>query len=297
MQPGVYHDITAKEYHALTDIVSNSYLGKLAKVPACAKLPQEETVAMRFGRAFHSYVLEGLAALSDDFAIVDSLPTKPNKRSTQKTIDAYTEWQESLNGKQAISLEDFTAVQQMRNAVMNHPFASHLLDDGISETTIIWRDEETGLLCKVRPDRIPSGNKGVIWDLKSTSNASRNAFLNDCIKYGYAREGAMYLEGFSRAMGALYDDLIFALVAVEKEDPFRVEVYTIEVDLLEYGYGEFHRLLQIEKVCRDNNFWPHYQNPGSGSLFKPGYLQTWEYDTLENMEKKIMKGKTNGNTK
>jgi len=294
MQPGVYPNITSKDYHAMTDIVSNSYLGKLAKVPACAKLPQKETAAMIFGRAFHSYVLEGLTAWNQDFVVALDVPTKPNKRSTQKTIDAYTDWQNSLDGKQPISLDDFTTIQQMKNSVMQHPFAKNLLSDGISETTIIWKDEETELLCKVRPDRIPAGNKGVIWDLKSTSNASRNAFLSDCIKFGYAREGAMYLEGFSRAMEAKYDDLIFALVAVEKEEPFRVEVYTIEVDLLEYGYGEFHRLLQIEKVCRDHDFWPNYQNSGAISLFKPAYLPVWEYDSLENMEKAIMKGKYNG---
>lgn len=289
MEIGIHHNISHKDYHSWTDIVSNSYLGRLAKVPAAAKIPQDETEAMRFGRAFHCYVLEEENFL-DEFVIPSEFPTKPNRRSTQKTIDAYSEWAKGLNGKQAVTVDDYRTIQDMKEAVLTHPFAYQLLKEGISETTLIWKDEETGLLCKARPDRIPDGNKGVILDLKSTNNAAKNSFQSDCVKFGYAREGAIYLEGLARLTGALYTDLIFACIAVEKEPPYRCEVYTIEPDFLEWGYAEFHRLIQIEKKCRDANFWPHYNNAGADTLFKPAYLHVWEYEALDSQPKDFARG-------
>jgi hypothetical protein len=281
METGIYYNIPAKEYHSWNDIVSNSYLGRLSKVPAAAKIPQDETEAMKFGRAFHTWVLEGEAKLWDDFIIPESFPTKPNKRSTQKTVDTYNKWLQELNGKQPITYDDFETIMAMNASVKAHPSASKFLEEGVSETTLIWTDEETGLQCKARPDRIPSGNKGVILDLKSTISADDYSFQSDCVKYGYAREAAIYLEGFGKLTGALYQDLIFALIAVEKTEPYRVECYTIESDFLQWGWGEFHRLLQIEKECRDKNFWPSYKNAGVSSLFKPAYLKVWEWEAID----------------
>lgn len=289
MEQGIYYNIPSKDYHSWTDIVSNSYLGKLAKVPANALIPQEETEAMKFGRLFHTYVLEP-ERLNDEFVLVEKFPTKPNRRSTESTIATYTRFIESLNGKQPYTEDDFITISTMKDALMSHPSASKFLQEGISETTLIWEDKETGIMCKARPDRIPHGNKGVILDLKSCVNAAKNAFQSDCVKYGYAREGAIYLEGFSILMNAVYTDLIFCLIAVEKEEPYRVECYTIEPDFLEWGYGEFHRLLQIEKVCREQKFYPHYNNAGVESLFKPAYLQVWEFENIEETQKDFSRG-------
>lgn len=289
MDNGIYYNVSSKEYHSWTDIVSNSYLGKLSKVPAAAKIPQDETEAMKFGRAFHAFVLEP-DVFHKEFIVPETFPTKPNKRSLPKTIDAYHAWIDSLGGKTPITGEDVGVLEHMKEAIDAHPFAYQLLKEGISETTLIWTDEETGLQCKARPDRIPDGNKGVILDLKSTNNASKSAFQSDCVKFGYAREGAIYLEGFGKVTGALYQDLIFACIAVEKEPPYRTEIYTIEQDFLQYGWGEFHRLLQIEKECRDKDFWPHYNNPGADTLFKPAYVKTWEWEPVDQQPKDFKRG-------
>jgi hypothetical protein len=137
---------------------------------------------------------------------------------------------------------------------------------------------DTGLRCKCRPDRVPAGNKGVILDLKTTRNADKFAFRRDVAALGYAREGGMYLSGFAQATGANYQDLIFSLIAVEKEEPYRVEVYTLSVDFIDYGFWEYKRLLQIEAKCRENNFWPNYKEAGAVEIEKPSYLMTHEME-------------------
>lgn len=280
MDSGIYHNISSYDYHHTIDAVSNSYLGRLSKVPAAAKIPQDETAAMQFGRAFHCYVLEK-DSFYQQFVVPDTFPTKPNVRSTQKTKDTYGAWLQELKGLQPLTQDDLDTIIAMRDAVLLHPSASKFLQEGVSETTLIWTDEETGLQCKARPDRIPDGNKGVILDLKSTISADEYSFQTDCVKYGYAREAAIYLEGFGKLTGALYQDLIFALIAVEKTEPYRVECYTIESDFLQWGWGEFHRLLQIEKQCRDNNYWPSYKNAGVSAIFKPAYLKVWEWEAID----------------
>ena len=277
MEPGIYKNISHEDYHNKIDAVSNSYLGRLDRVPAAAKIPQEETDTFAFGRAFHVYLLEGDQEFYKGFSVCETIPTKPNKRSTDKTIGTYQAWLESLNGKTPVSIDDYNELVKMRTSAFNHPFASKLLSEGVPETTLIWQDEETGLMCKARPDHTPDGNKGVLLDLKSTKNASEYAFRSDCVKYGYAREAGIYTEGFARLTAANYKDLIFAFIAVEKDPPYRVEVYTLDVDFLDYGVMEFRRLLNIEKKCRDNNFWPNYKNAGAQELQKPSYLKSWEW--------------------
>lgn len=271
IEPGIYSNMTAKEYHAMTDVVSNSYLGRLARCPAAAKVPQEDTPAMLFGRAFHAIILEGEAKFNESFAV----PPAFDRRTKGGKASALA-WEELSKGKDMVSGEDHSTILYMADAVHKHPFASKLLSEGVSETSIFWKDAETGIMCKVRPDRIPEGGKGVILDLKSTNDAGEYSFRGDCVKYGYAREGGMYLEGYARATGAKYSDLIFSLIAVEKKPPYRVEVYTLETDFVDWGYGEFHRLLQLEKECRESNHWPHYKNAGAQELMKPAYLRTWE---------------------
>jgi hypothetical protein len=280
MDDGIYLNIPSKEYHSWTDIVSNSYLGRLAKVPACAKIPQEETEAMKFGRAVHTYILEGKMEFIKNYHVCEDRG-KRSKEDKAYWIELITKYP----NKELIKDSDYQIIKYMEDSVMGHPFASKLLKEGVSETTIIWTDTDTGLKCKVRPDRIPDGDKGVILDLKTTSNASSYSFKTDCIKYGYARECGMYMEGFSRAKNAKFQDLVFAFIAVEKEPPYRVEVYTLDIDFVQYGWLEFHRLLQLEKECREKNFWPHYINAGAEELTKPPYVSNWEWDGSDSIQR------------
>ena len=69
----------------------------------------------------------------------------------------------------------------------------------------------------------------------------------------------------------------FILIAVESELPYRVEVYNLDSDFLGWGYDEFHRLMRLEKKCRDQGIYPHFQNPGIIDLMKPGYLTSQEF--------------------
>ena len=267
--PGVYDNISIRDYHELPS-VSNSYLGRL-EPPAKAKLPFEETPTLLFGRACHSFILEGKEAFDKEFAVS---PKYDRRTKEGKMLSA--QFEAAAFGKSVINEEDYQIIGEMANAVLSHPTAQDLLVKGMSEQTVIWIDEETGIICRCRPDFETTTVEGVLADFKTTADASEHAFKRSVVAYGYDRQASMYKEGVFMATKKQYD--IFTFIVGEKEPPYRVEVYTLDINFMQHGFDEFHRLLRIEKECRKNNFWPHYQNAGATELIAPMYLQKGAYE-------------------
>lgn len=264
MESGIYPDISHADYHAMTDEVSNSYLARLDKCPAAAKIPLEDSPAMLLGRAFHSILLEGLETFKANFAIVPDID-----RRTKDGKLAYAQFCEENEGKQIISLEDYESIADMYSAVAVHPIASKLLIEGRSEMSVFWTDQRTGLPCKCRPDRVPDGDHGVILDLKSVRDADKEAFNRAVRQYGYARQAAFYIDGFNAVSDAQVDAFVF--ICVEKEPPYRTEVYTLEDVFISWGRSEYQILMDIEKECRENNYWPNYKYDEIKTLYLPSY--------------------------
>lgn len=261
---GIHTNIPHKDYLQI-DAISNSYLSRLAKCPAAALVPTEDTAALTFGRALHVMVLEGEAVFNSQYAVCP----KCDKRTKEGKL-TYEMFLLESEGKEEITEDAHKTVKDMNESILSHPFARRLLRIGKSEQTIIWKDEETGLICKARPDRIPDNADGVFLDLKTTENASEYAFQSSVIKYGYAKQIAMYQEGLYFATGQKFDANAF--IAVEKKPPYRVEVYTLDVNFIQHGYDDFHRIMRLEAKCRERGEYPHYQNPGCVELYAPEYL-------------------------
>ena len=265
LQHGVFSDISFRAYRELP-AVSNSYLSRLNHCPAAALIEQEDTPAMAFGRALHCLALEGRAEFETRYAVAP----KCDKR-TKAGKELFAAFCADNAGKECINCDDVEVMHAMALAILAHPFAKQLLEQGLSEQTVIWQDEETGLWCKCRPDRIPTNADGVFIDLKTTSNAAERAFQGQVNSLGYFRQAAMYMEGLFHATGSVYKH--FAFIAVEKEPPYRVEVYTLDDEYMGFGYDDYHILLREEKKYRDSGFYPNYQNAGAIELYAPQYLR------------------------
>lgn len=284
MQTGIYHNIAAADYHALPH-VSNSYLKRLGKTPAHAKLPQEDTKALFLGRALHVLTLEGEAAFASEFIVVpEGAPKRPTTaqinaaKPSPETVYACS-WWDSFNiaaaGKTVLTGEEYITCQEVRASVHGHDFAKLLLAEGVSESTVIFEQEILGqkIPCKCRPDRTPARAMQTLIDLKSTTDAGPDAFLRSCLKYGYITQAAFYIDGYNAAKSPDDPEIdAFVFIAVEKEAPYRCECYTVNMDFLLWGRSEYQRLLAIEAKCRQNNRWPNYTNAGCDELFKPGWL-------------------------
>ena len=294
-KPGIYY-IPIHEYHrVLTGVVSNSYLGKLDDCPAKAKILDVETPALLFGRALHAYTLDR-GQWDREFALVPDKPVFLENKNKNTYKDAYATFQAENVGKQIVSRSDYDTIRFMYDAMMQNIRVKEILTGGLREVTAIWQDvgternPGTGLWCKVRPDLIPDKTDSVIVDLKKTASAKRHKFQTAIVTYGYARQGAMFLYGLSQVTGKPYDrDGIFAMVAVEDDEPYRTEVYPLDDEFLKYGFSEFRRLMRVELHCREQNYWPNFtpanlldlRQASFEPIMMPGYLKEgpWENDT------------------
>ena len=277
--PGIYSDIPFEDYLAMDDYVSKSYLTRLDKCPAAARVPRKDTAALSFGRPAHSYLLEGPEKFFQNYIVMPAnAPKRPSvtqinaknpSAETEKNILWWDEFEKANEGKVLVAGDDFLKLVEMKKALNAHPFASKLLADGVAEQTVIWKDPETGIMCKCRPDHEPG--KRILADLKSCANAGEFDFRRDVVKYGYDMQAGMYLDGTTIATGEEYDGFVF--VAIEKEEPFRVETYLLDAEFIVRGQYEYRRLLNIELECRRTGFYPNYQGIGNLiTLEKPQYL-------------------------
>ena len=260
MESGIYN-ILFGQYLAL-DRVSNSFLNRLSKVPALAKIKTEATPAMTFGTAFHSFILE-----PDKFSHQVAVCPKCDKR-TKAGKETFSDFTTESAGKVVISIDEFEAIQSMRKSISRHPAASRLLSEGIAEQSVLFTDHDTGIECKARPDWITSEN--VVVDLKTTRDASEYGFLRSVLNFRYYQQAAMYLDALNIVSDTEYTEFVF--VAIEVAPPFRVETYSLSTEFLEFGYREYHKLLGMEKRFRELDFYPNYANEGIVELAKPKYL-------------------------
>lgn len=260
-KPGIFEGITHKQYHSLP-YCSSSYLERLRECPAKAKIPRTDTPQMAFGRAVHCYVLEGEQAFRDGFVVLDhdlNMRTKAGK-------EEYAKVQGENPGKEIVVFDDFKKIEEIWGVLSAHPYASRLLMQGKSEQSVFWTDPETLIDCKARPDRVPAGDHGVIIDLKTTRDSEQWSFERDCLKLGYYRKAAMYVEGFNLVSSTQVDAFVF--IVCETTPPYPVEVYALPSWRLEQGRMEYHALLEIERSCRQANHWPAWRYSSIRTLYE-----------------------------
>lgn len=253
--PGVYGDVPAEVYHAL-DAASASRLNDLRRSPMHARYaidhPDDDTAATGRGTACHACLLEP-AAFAERFVLGPDvkLNTKAGKE----------EWESFLAdlppGAQPIRGAEGEKLIGMHRAVWAHPAARRYLSEpGPFEESIVWDEEIIGpdpILCKARLDHRAS--RGVIFDLKTTRDASPEAFAKSIAVYGYHRQGAHYLNGARRHE---LPARAFGIIAVESEPPHGVCVYILDDSAIEQGETELRTLYQKWGECDAMNAWPGY---------------------------------------
>lgn len=166
------------------------------------------------------------------------------------------------DGKEIISAEEFAEISAMRDAVMSHSKAGGLLAPGagVAEMSCYWRDPETGVLCRCRPDFYRTD--GVVVDLKTSVDASPEGFSSSINSWRYHVQAAYYLDGIRAAIAAGASDLAvpkaFVFVAVEKTAPYAVGVYLIDAESIDIGRREYRADLDRYSECVASNSWPGY---------------------------------------
>ena len=237
--------IPAEQYHADRAHVSKSWLDRLQQSPAHLRYyldnAKPETKALRIGRIVHCAVLE-----PDIFARDFVFMPKFDRRTTAGNAGA-KEFEAANVGRLTVSEPELIMARGIREAIMRHKGARALLERaGQAEQSAFWRNPDTGVDCKCRPDYMHD----FIVDLKTTEDASPAAFAKSIANFRYHVQAAQYTEGTERER--------FIIVACEKTPPYGVAVYVLDDVDIAKGAEKRRRELDLYAECKATNSWPCY---------------------------------------
>ena len=170
---------------------------------------------------------------------------------------------------------DYDTVEAMASRIVDHPAARMALKHiEQAELTAIWTDEETGVRCKARFDGI-CPEIGTVVDLKSTTDASPDAFSRSIYVYKYFLQAAVYLEAANATLPDTHWNH-FVIVAQEKDPPYAVAAYRLRDDALIAGRDQMRQLLERYAECVERDHWPGYSE-----AFVEIDLPYWAWKKLE----------------
>lgn len=278
--PGII--IPNDDYHKDTSRVSKSGLDLVNRSPAHYwerylnpnPAPRQEKEWQKTGGALGCAVLEPdefplRYVVFDDTEICKEIGGK-RPRTTVK----YEEWHKleipKYAGKIILEPEYYTQLITMRDKVRAHPACKTILANGVSERTFYFKDPETGVACRIRPDWL-ADRIGYLADVKTTENASPEAFGRSAHKFRYHVQDPFYTDGM-RENGFVSKGFLF--ICVEKEPPYNVAVYFVPPEVEKIGRAEYKANLYTFAACTNSNKWPGYEDTYAMPLQFPAYAFT-----------------------
>lgn len=144
------------------------------------------TDAMKFGTAFHAYLL----GTSDVVSLPEgeSFRSKDNQKWRDEQLEA---------GNIIVSYNDMQLLKRMKEGIEQtslmpeYPDYMEIIEQGTKEQCIEWKDRQTGLMLKAKPDLIPAGTDYLV-DLKTAQKADAESFAKEVINYGYHIQTVFY---------------------------------------------------------------------------------------------------------
>lgn len=147
---------------------------------------RKPTDAMKFGTAFHAYLL----GTSDVVSLPEgeSFRSKDNQKWRDEQLEA---------GNIIVSYNDMQLLKRMKEGIEQtslmpeYPDYMEIIEQGTKEQCIEWKDRQTGLMLKAKPDLIPVGTDYLV-DLKTAQKADAESFAKEVINYGYHIQTVFY---------------------------------------------------------------------------------------------------------
>lgn len=184
--------------------------------------------------------------------------------------DVLGEWTKNNGHRIVLKPEEWEMLHRMHAAVMAHPVASRLITGapGVAERSVYWEDEETGLLCRCRPDWWRQD--GIVVDVKTTEDASLDEFQRSISGWRYYVQDPFYMDGMTAAHQAGHfpegwaAPKLFLFLAVEKSAcvvdgvALGVAVYGLDEESKALGRKEYREDLQTIAECTAAGRFPGY---------------------------------------
>lgn len=246
--PGLY-DIDLDDYLVERHHISASGLKRLLLSPLhlqrYLQRQHESTPQLDFGTAAHCALLEPERFAREYVA----LPVQH--------VDLFHEEDLALIAQQRahplrfVTEAQMAAIDGIRAQVEKLPDIVRLLRTGAAERTLFWRDEASGIRCKIRPDMLVLPD--VILELKTTFDASLAVFQRTLLMQRYHLSAAMYRQGVQWLTGRLPD---YVYLVASRNPPYEVQTFVPTAGMLEAGERLFREALR--RLAADSALYARY---------------------------------------
>lgn len=250
------HQLTREQYDAITTRAHWSKLKVMGKSPAhyrhlIENPPGPDKDAWAKGRVTH------LAAYEPE--LLGSVAIWTGKTRNGKKWDEFKAAAKK-EGRELVTAAAYKSAVAIGKAARECPQAARYMNGGRGEVTVLWtfKVPPVGALggwevdCKARLDFI--AKIGALVDLKTTKDASPEAFGRQAFNLGYHGQAALYDDGYFEATG---ERLPYYIVAVETAPPHVTQVYDV-TPLLDLGRELYQTQLARLNHCRKHSEWPGY---------------------------------------
>jgi len=223
--------------------------------------PKPSTRAMILGQAAHHLFL-GEDGFSTKF--IAQPPEYPDKKTGLKKpwhngADFCKDWNARQGDKIIVTLDELQSIIAMSQSLASVPLVQRGLLSGYVETSGFFKDGETGLWIKVRPDVIPT-DSGDFADLKTASEVITPALMSSIRTYAYHMQGALIWE-VCEMLGQPFES--FTLMFIETANPYCARTVPMTDKALSFGRQQNRLMLRQIKGCMDINRFP---GPGEDDL-------------------------------
>lgn len=262
--PGIYKGIPLDEYHRgnITDgpSVSSTTLRRLwdtspahawAHCPLNPNHVEEKTnEAFIVGRAAH-HLLTGEIGFADQFVIRPDTLEGEKWNGNRKVCKAWlaARKREHLS---VLTTANMVDVEGMALSIGLFPLVRAGALNGLIERSFFWRDKETGIWLKSRPDAIPS-DSGDFTDIKTTQSVLYHDTQAAIGEFNYQMQAALVIEG---ALALDVEAESFTLVWVEKNPPYCVRAQQLRDEDISRGARQNRVALRTFADCLASGVWP-----------------------------------------
>lgn len=267
-EPGIYAGVPLEVYHTTWTAepsVSTSGLKTLFwKSPAHYwdgspynpdREEPKDSEPKLLGRAAH-HLLLGEADFRRHFVIrpdtyVGEGKTKPwsNNANWCRAWNA----QQAAAGLSIVTSAQVERIKGMATSLARDPLVKAGLLSGLIEHSFLWRDPETGVLLRWRPDALPQDSLA-FGDLKCVADVSYEAVERSISDFGYNMQGALGRRACMALLGRPMES--FTLACIESSRPHCTAIKTITDEAMNTGERQIAAAVRMFARGIETGRWP-----------------------------------------
>lgn len=214
-----------------------------------SRIPEKDAEHFVLGRAAHHLLLG-----EDDFSTL--FIARPEKVAGElwhgnRTVCRAWLAEQAAAGRTVVTPAQIEQIRGMARALAAHPLVASGILNGEIEKSLIWKDKETGIWLKSRPDAIPN-DSGDYADLKSSSYYGEE-LDREVSKLRYDFQSVLTKWGSREVLGLEMES--FSYVFVGAEQPHCVDVLTLPKEDIEAAEQDVRTALKTFAWCLKTGNW------------------------------------------